>query len=89
MKIGCLLRRETESKQGGALVLLDYAPHEDLAMKEAQADLWLGFDAAELESFAREAGLLAPRVTRLPRPFRGEGPDAHLDWLSLFARRGR
>jgi DNA-binding transcriptional ArsR family regulator len=88
-KLGALLRKETASEQGGALVLLDYAPHEDLAMKEAQADLWLGFDAAELESFARDAGLLSPRVTRLPRPFRGDGPDAHLDWLSLFARRGR
>ncbi len=88
-KLGSLLRKETPNEQGGALVLLDYAPHEDLAMKEAQADLWLGFDEAELESFAREAGLLSPRVTRLPRPFRGDGPDAHLDWLSLFARRGR
>jgi len=87
-KLGALLRRETAQEAGGALVLLDYAPHEDLAMKEAQADLWLGFEESELLSFAVEAGLVAPRIKHLPRPFRGDGPDAHLNWLSMFARRG-
>ncbi len=72
---------------GGALVILDYAAHDDLEMREAHADLWLGFELSELERFALAAGLSPPELVRLPRSFRGDGPDAHLAWVALFARR--
>lgn len=71
----------------GALVVVDYVAHDDEAMRERVADVWLGFDAAELVRLAREAGLTDARVESLPLAFRGDGPDAHLDWQILVARR--
>ncbi|NUP08693.1 MAG: metalloregulator ArsR/SmtB family transcription factor [Polyangiaceae bacterium] len=84
-----LLRAGSAHSLGGALVILDYATHEDLAVKDAMADLWLGFSDDELKSFASQAGLESVEVCRIPRMFRGDGPDAHLDWRVLCARRGR
>lgn len=82
-----LLRPAGIGGPSGALVVLDYAPHEDLALKEAQADLWLGFSEAELSGFAREAGLDDVSVRAVPHAFRGEGPDGHLEWTMLLAKR--
>jgi len=73
------------TKPGGAIVVLDYAQHDDEQMRERQADLWLGFSAAELESFADGAGLLSVRTAALPMSFGGEGPDAHLTWQLMTA----
>jgi DNA-binding transcriptional ArsR family regulator/protein-L-isoaspartate O-methyltransferase len=73
-------------RPGGTLVVLDYAPHEDEAMRE-QADLWLGFEPAELVRFARSARLADARVVPLPRAMNGGGPDAHLAFQLLFARK--
>lgn len=74
-------------RPNGVLVVLDYAPHEDLAFKEANADLWLGFSDAELIDLASKAGLEACQPTRIPRPLRGDAMDAHLEWSMLAARR--
>lgn len=71
-------------RPGGAVVVLDYARHDDESMRE-QADLWLGFEPAELRRFARAAGLEAAHVHAIPAPERG--PDAHLSWQLLVARR--
>ncbi len=71
---------------GGALVVLDYARHDDESMR-AEADAWLGFEAAELERFARAAGLDDARVTKIPASFCGDGTDAHLPWQVLVARK--
>jgi ArsR family transcriptional regulator len=71
-------------KVGGSVVILDYAQHDDEAMRD-QADLWLGFRAAELKAFARGAGLEEPRVTAVPPVLTGKGPDAHLTWQVLVA----
>ncbi len=72
------------ARPGGAVVLLDYARHDDESMR-AQADLWLGFEARELSRFAEDAGLEAPHVARIPAPH--AGPDAHLPWQALVATR--
>ncbi|NUO48606.1 MAG: hypothetical protein HOV80_07090, partial [Polyangiaceae bacterium] len=71
----------------GSIVVLDYVPHEDLALKDAQADLWLGFSADELLSFASAASLERAEVIPIPQPFRGAGPDRELAWHALVARR--
>jgi DNA-binding transcriptional ArsR family regulator len=71
---------------GGALVVLDYAPHQDERMRDSQADLWLGFAPSELLALAKEAGLSTPSVRALPASFCGTGPDAHIAWQVLFAR---
>jgi DNA-binding transcriptional ArsR family regulator len=73
-------------RPGGALVVLDYAPHEDESMRD-QADLWLGFEPLELTRFARSAGLVDSRVTSLPPVMNGRGPDAHLGWQLLVAHK--
>ncbi|MEO6421065.1 MAG: metalloregulator ArsR/SmtB family transcription factor [Polyangiaceae bacterium] len=71
---------------GGALVILDYAHHDDESMRD-QADLWLGFAPAELKKFARAAGLEGAEVSPLPSALIGRGPDAHLPWQVLIARK--
>jgi ArsR family transcriptional regulator len=71
---------------GGALVLLDYARHDDESMRE-QADAWLGFEADELHRFARAAQLDDARVVRIPSSLCGDGSDRHLPWQILVARR--
>jgi DNA-binding transcriptional ArsR family regulator/protein-L-isoaspartate O-methyltransferase len=70
---------------GGAVVVVDYVRHEDESMRE-QADVWLGFEPAELRRFARAAGLEDARVLAIPSALCGDGPDRHLPWQALFAR---
>jgi ArsR family transcriptional regulator len=71
-------------KVGGKVVVLDYVQHDDEAMRD-QADLWLGFRAAELQGFARAAGLEDARVLGVPAVLTGKGPDAHLTWQVMVA----
>ncbi len=73
------------ARPGGAVIVIDYASHQDERMRE-QADLWLGFTEAELEDLARGAGLVEPTVSFIPSARCGEGPDGHLDWQVLAAR---
>ncbi len=74
-------------RPGGHLLLLDYARHADEALRDAQADVWMGFDARELEEFAREAGLSAVHARQLPRGLFQNGVDGHLSWLLLSGKR--
>ncbi|MFI5297018.1 MAG: ArsR/SmtB family transcription factor [Polyangiales bacterium] len=77
------------ARPGGAVVVLDYAAHEDESMR-AVADLWLGFAPAELRRFAREIGLIDVHVHSLPARVaphtKSPAPDAHLPWQLLVAR---
>jgi ArsR family transcriptional regulator len=75
------------ARPGGAIVVLDYQRHEDERLQKTQADLWLGFDAAELLAMARDAGLVRASVRPLPSGVRGRGPDARVGWHALVARR--
>jgi SAM-dependent methyltransferase len=72
---------------GGAVIVLDYAAHEDESMRDHQADLWLGFAPEELARFARDADLTDVHVTPVPEGLRGTGPDRHLTWQVFAARR--
>jgi ArsR family transcriptional regulator len=76
------------ARPGGQVIVIDYRAHEDERMRERQADLWLGFSRQELIGFAELAGLLDPRVFVIPAARYGQGPDAHLQWQVLAARRG-
>ncbi|HVV82541.1 MAG TPA: methyltransferase [Kofleriaceae bacterium] len=53
-------------RRGGSLVVVDYLPHDDEAMRE-QGDVWLGFEPARLRTCLTGAGLdviaLAPLFT--------------------------
>ncbi len=75
------------ARPGGSVVVLDYAHHDDESMR-AQADLWLGFEPAELRRFARGADLEDAVVTSMPAFAPGAGaPDHHLPWQVFAARR--
>src|SRR5450432_92370 len=74
-------------RPGGALLLLDYARHLDEALRDAQADVWMGFESRELEEFASDAGLSAVRARELPRGLFKNGVDGHLSWLLLSGKR--
>ena len=51
---------------GGRLVVVDFAPHSEEALRKEHAHRWLGFDDAEMESWMRAAGLEMQKVVRLP-----------------------
>jgi ArsR family transcriptional regulator len=74
------------AKVGGAVMILDYGRHDDESMRD-EADLWLGFEGAELLRFAREAGLHDAEVIKLPAAWCGKGKDAHLPWQVMVSRR--
>lgn len=81
-----LRRMAALARPGGAVMVLDYGPHDDEALRAQQADLWLGFEADELRRFAREAGLEGATVAEVPGAWRGAGPDRAVPWTLLSAR---
>lgn len=85
-ELASALRPASGSDVGGSLVVVDYAQHADEGMRD-QADQWLGFGEGELVAHAEAAGLADARVVRLPPALCGSGPDAHLPWLALIARK--
>ncbi len=83
-----LAAEPTDDGPGGAVVVLDYESHRDEALREQEADLWLGFEPSELRDLAHEAGLDDIQQGRLPSSWNGTGPDRHLVWQWLAGRRG-
>ena len=75
-----LARPARAGDRGGAVVVLDYEAHEDQALRDQQADLWLGFEPRELRRLGKAAGLVDSHWQRLPAAWQGEGPDRHLGW---------
>lgn len=76
-------------KPDGALIVVDYAPHEDEGLRDRQADLWLGFSTEELAGFARRAGLSDIHVNPIAQGRCGDGLDGAIDWHFLVARKPR
>lgn len=74
-------------RPGGRLLVIDYARHDDELLQELQADVWLGFAPEELREYAAEAGLVDVAIAPVPGRYVRVGPDAHLPWLSLLAKR--
>ncbi len=73
---------------GGRLLVVDYASHTNEAMREAQADVWLGFAPDELVAFATDAGLLGAKVFAIPAGFWAasrRGRAERVPWLALTA----
>jgi ArsR family transcriptional regulator len=68
-------------RRGGHLVVLDYAPHDDESMRAAQADVWLGFAPAQLETWLAAAGLVGVHVRPFDGPLPAGEPDAHVPWV--------
>ncbi|MBN2197100.1 MAG: metalloregulator ArsR/SmtB family transcription factor [Polyangiaceae bacterium] len=74
-------------RPGGQVVVIDYLRHDDERLGEQQADVWLGFEPAELTALAAAAGFVQPMTRRIPASHLGEGTDTHLGWQVLTARR--
>jgi DNA-binding transcriptional ArsR family regulator/protein-L-isoaspartate O-methyltransferase len=74
-------------RPGGRLLVLDYCRHADEALREQKADIWMGFEAAELVAHARSLGLTEAEVTRVPPSYLASSPDGHVGWQALIARR--
>jgi DNA-binding transcriptional ArsR family regulator len=85
--LGQLARPPAGEEPGGAIFVLDYETHRDEALREQQADLWLGFDPKELKTMAQDAGLGDITQGRFPRAWCGDEPDSHISWQWLSARR--
>jgi DNA-binding transcriptional ArsR family regulator/ubiquinone/menaquinone biosynthesis C-methylase UbiE len=83
-----LARKPSADREGGLVAILDYAAHEDEALRDAQADLWLGFSPSHLVTMAKAAGLVRVTSERIPQSFTGDGPDRHLEWNLLSGVRG-
>jgi ArsR family transcriptional regulator len=69
----------------GHLVILDYLPHHDEALRKKGGDVWLGFSPQELEGWLSRAGLYTKARFSLPTRLRNSGPDDHLDWQVVVA----
>jgi len=82
-----LVRPAEARRPSGALAILDYCAHDDLRFKEAQADLWMGFLPGEVETFAKKAGLDDCFTRDVSPAFTGSGPDGHLNWFVMIARK--
>lgn len=75
------------TRPGGATLVVDYAAHEDESMRQ-QADVWLGFEPRELTDMALAAGFDEAEIAPISGPFVGSrGPDAHLPWQVLVAKK--
>jgi DNA-binding transcriptional ArsR family regulator/SAM-dependent methyltransferase len=74
-------------RPGGRLVLVDYRTHQDELWRQQQADVWMGFDPAELSGLAQAVGLVEAIVRTIPPGYAGRGVDARRAWLALTARR--
>jgi len=85
-QLASLARPARGSAASGAVVIVDYAQHDDESMRN-EADLWLGFASAELKRFAREADLEGADVIKIPAAWCGKGKDSHLPWQVMVARR--
>ena len=78
---------------GGRLLVVDYAPHGDEAFREAQADVWAGFDPADLLGLAADAGLVEARVIEIPPGCWRDAPAVkrprltRVRWIALVASR--
>ncbi|MBW6398600.1 metalloregulator ArsR/SmtB family transcription factor [Roseomonas sp. HJA6] len=53
-------------KPGGALIIVDLAPHQRADLLGAHAHRWPGFDDAEMAGWLGEAGCAAPRGETIP-----------------------
>ncbi|HKY38832.1 MAG TPA: methyltransferase domain-containing protein [Polyangiaceae bacterium] len=72
---------------GGKLLVIDYARHSDEQLAGAQADVWMGFEADELLTLSREAGLSEPQVFPIQQSLTAAAMDGHVGWQLLVATR--
>ena len=76
-------------KPGGVLCLTDLDTHDHTWQREQMADLWLGFDRADIRRWLTEAGLTEVDVDCAEGTCNACGPDGQVKPLSIFVALGR
>lgn len=76
-------------KPGGVLCVTDLDSHDQTWHREQVADLWLGFERAEIRRWLEEAGLAGVDVDCAEGTCDARGPDGTVKPLSIFVAIGR
>ncbi len=76
-------------KPGGVLCLTDLDTHDHTWQREQMADLWLGFERADIQRWLAEAGLTEIDVDCAEGTCNACGPDGEVKPLSIFVAIGR
>jgi ArsR family transcriptional regulator len=71
----------------GRVCIIDYVTHDDERMREQRADVWMGFDEAELRGLLRQAGFARIEFRAVPNGYISPGFDAHIPWFVAIAQR--
>ncbi len=75
-------------RDGGRVLVVDYLPHEDEAMRE-QGDVWLGFSPDKLRDLAAAAKLHVEALQPFAPRLAPTEPDHHLPWhLAVLRKSG-
>jgi len=76
-------------KPGGVLCLADLDAHDHAWQREQMADLWLGFERADIRRWLGEAGLTDAAVDCAEGTCDARGPDGTAKPLTIFVATGR
>ena len=76
-------------RPGGALCLIDLDTHDHAWQREQMADLWLGFERADIRRWFAEAGLTGIDVDCAVGACCAADPAGHVEPLSIFVAIGR
>src|SRR4030042_3502023 len=76
-------------KPGGVLCLTDLDTHDHTWQREQMADLWLGFERADIRQWFADAGLTEVNVDCAEGTCNACGPDGTVKPLSIFVAIGR
>ncbi len=76
-------------KPGGVLCLTDLDTHNHTWQREQMADLWLGFERADIRQWFADAGLTEVNVDCAEGTCNACGPDGTVKPLSIFVAIGR
>lgn len=74
-------------KKDGKLILTDLDKHDQEWMREEMADLWLGFDRTEIESWLREAGVEKVAIECAPTSCCTDSPKGEEVSITIFIAR--
>jgi SAM-dependent methyltransferase len=62
-------------RDGGRLLLVDLAPHNDSDLRERMGHVWLGFSSSQVTEWLEDAGFTNVNVIALPRDPGAKGPE--------------
>src|SRR5688572_3954436 len=62
-------------RDGGRLLLVDLAPHNETEFRERMGHVWLGFSSSQVTEWLQEAGFKNVNVIALPRDPGAKGPE--------------